>query len=330
MALQRKSSEPRMSAIVQRGYGTADVWQFAEIARPSLQTDRVVVKVHAAGLDRGTWHLMTGVPYAARLAFGLRTPRNPVPGRDVAGVVVEVGDKVTHFQPGDAVYGIAEGSFAEYASALPDKLSMKPAQLSFEQAAATPISGLTALNGLVDVGRIGAGQNVLITGASGGVGTYAVQIAKAFGATVTGVASAGKLDFVKGLGADDVIDYDREDFADRAHQFDLILDIGGSPSLSRLRRALTPRGTAVIAGGEDGGRVTGIGRQLRAVALSPFTRQRLAMLVAKERGLDRLNELIVRGELVPAVDRAYPLQDAADAMRHLESGRVRGKLVVTA
>ncbi len=320
----------QMWAIVQHGYGTADVLRFEQINRPSIRANQVVIQVHAAGLDRGTWHLMTGRPYAARLAFGLRSPRNPVPGRDVAGVVIAVGRDVTRFSPGDEVFGIAQGSFAEYAAAREDKLSLKPTGVTFDQAAAVPISGQTALQGLVDVGRIEAGQNVLITGASGGVGTYAVQIAKAYGATVTGVASTTKLDLVRQLGADHVVDYTCEDFADRPEKFDLILDIGGSPSISRLRRALTPRGTVVIAGGEGGGSLTGIGRQLRAVAMSPLVRQRLAMLVAKEnQGLDTLSQLIEDGSLIPVVERTYPLREAADAMRHLDAGQVRGKLVVT-
>ena len=320
----------QMAAIVQDRYGTAEVLRLARIDRPTIRANQVLVQVHAAGLDRGTWHLMTGRPYAARLAVGLRSPRNPVPGRDVAGLVMAVGTEVTRFGPGDAVFGVAEGSFAEYAAARQDKLSLKPSTLTFDQAAAVPVSGLTALQGLVDVGRIQAGQHVLITGASGGVGTYAVQIAKAYGATVTGVASTAKLDLVRGLGTDHVIDYTSEDFADRVQQFDLILDIGGSPSLSRLRRALTPRGTLVIAGGEGGGSITGIGRQLRAVAMSPFIRQRLTMFVAKEHvGLDVLSQLIDDGKVLPAVERTYPLSGAADAMRHLESGQTRGKLVIT-
>ena len=323
----------QMSAIVQHGYGTADVLRFEKIDRPSIRAHQLLIQVHAAGLDRGTWHLMTGRPYAARLAFGLRSPRNPVPGRDVAGVVIAIGQDVTRFSPGDEVFGVAQGSFAEYAAAREDKLSLKPTGIPFVQAAAVPISGQTALQGLVDVGRIEVGQNVLITGASGGVGTYAVQIAKAYGAIVTGVASTAKLDLVRSLGADHVVDYTCEDFADQPEKFDLILDIGGSPSISRLRRALTPRGALVIAGGEGGeggGSLIGIGRQLRAVAMSPLLRQRLAMVVAKEnQGLDILSQLIEDGKLVPVVERTYPLSEAADAMRHLDAGLVRGKLVIT-
>ena len=320
-----------MWAVVQREYGTADVLHIERIDRPVIAADEVLVEVRAAGLDRGTWHLMTGVPYGARLVFGLRAPKNPVPGTDVAGVVAAVGSSITRFRIGDEVYGMGKGSFAQFAAARESKLSLKPSGLTFEQAAAVPVSGLTAQQGLIDVGRLRAGQHVLITGASGGVGTYAVQIAKAHGATVTGVCSTTKVDLVRSLGADHVVDYTCDDFADSDHRYDLILDIAGSASLARLRSVLTKRGTLVIAGGEGGGRVLGIGRQLRAVALSPFVGQRLTMFVAKDHHLplERLTKLIDDGLVVPVVERAYPLAEAADAMRHLEAGRVRGKLVVT-
>jgi len=319
-----------MRAVVQREYGTADVLHVEQIDRPAIAADEVLVEVRAAGLDRGTWHLMTGVPYAARLAFGLRAPRNPVPGIDLAGVVTAVGSSVTRFQPGDEVYGVGKGSFAQFTAALEKKLAVKPSRLTFEQAAAVPVSGLTAQQGLLDVGRLQPGQHVLITGASGGVGTYAVQIAKAHGATVTGVCSTAKVDLVRSLGADHVIDYTRDDFAIGDQRYDLILDIGGSASLRRLRSVLTTRGTLVIAGGEGGGRLLGIGRQLRAVALSPFVRHRLAMFVAKDHHvpLERLTKLIDDGRVHPAVERTYPLAAAADAMRQLEAGRVRGKVVL--
>lgn len=243
-----------MRAIVQDTYGSADVLRLAQIAQPEIADREVLIRVHAAGLDRGTWHLMTGRPYLLRLVFGIRHPKNPVPGRDVAGTVVAVGSAVTRFSPGDEVYGIAPGSFAEYAVAREDKLSGKPANTSFEQAAVVPVSAFTAIQSVCDVGRVESGQKVLITGASGGVGSYAVQIAKAFGAEVTGVCSTSKLDLVRSLGADHVIDYTRDDFADGVHHYDLILDIAGSPAVARLRRALTPTGTAVIVGGEDAGK----------------------------------------------------------------------------
>jgi NADPH:quinone reductase-like Zn-dependent oxidoreductase len=321
----------RMRAIIQTEYGTADVLRPAEIERPAIGADEVLVEVRAAGLDRGTWHLMAGKPYAARLAVGLRAPKNPVPGLDASGLVVEIGKGVTRFQPGDEVFGVSKGSYAEFAAARESKLARKPSNLTFEQAAAVPVSGMTALRGLTDAGRLQAGQKVLIIGASGGVGSHAVQIAKALGAEVTGVCSASKLDLVGSLGADHVIDYNHDDFATGGIRYDLILDTGGDSTLSRLRRALTPRGTLVIVGGEGGDRVTGMGRQLRALALSLFVGQRLTMLAPKEHYtvLERLAALIEAGQLVPAVERTYPLNDMPNAMRHLQEGRARGKLVIT-
>lgn len=325
-------SDQQMRAIVQTEYGTADVLSMGVIDRPVIEAGEVLLEVRAAGLDRGTWHLMAGMPYAVRLmGYGLRAPKTPVPGFDVAGVVLAVGSDVTRFQAGDEVFGIARGSFAEFAAAREDKLVRKPSNLTFEQAAAVAISGLTALQGL-DAGRLEAGQSVLIIGASGGVGTYAVQIAKALGAVVTGVASTGKLDLVRSIGADHVIDYTREDFAGGAQQYDLILDLAGNSSLSRLRRALTPNGTLVIGGGEEGGRwLGGTDRQLRALVLSPFVSQRLTTFASKEHfaGLERLTELIEGGQVVPAIERTYPLSDMPAAMRHLEAGNARGKLVIT-
>jgi NADPH:quinone reductase-like Zn-dependent oxidoreductase len=262
---------------------------------------------------------------------GLRAPKSPVPGLAVAGVVVAVGRKVTRFQPGDEVFGVSKGSFAEFAAAREDKLARKPSKLTFEQAAAVPVSGMTALRGLSDVGRLRAGQKVLVIGASGGVGSYAVQVAKALGAEVTGVCSTSKLDLVRSIGADHVIDYSRDDFADGERQYDLILDIGGNPALARLRRALSPKGTLVIVGGEDGGRWIGMGRQLRALALSPFVGQRLTILGPKEHHtvLERLTELIENGQLLPVIEQTYPLSDMPNAMRQLVAGRARGKLVIT-
>ena len=322
-----------MRAIVQDAYGATDVLRLAEIDMPDIAASEVLVKVRAAGLDRGTWHLMTGQPYLMRLiGFGFRRPKNPVSGLDVAGTVVAVGSEVTRFKPGDEVFGIARGSFAEYAAAREDKLAHKPANLSFEQAAVVPISGSTALQGLRDAGHVQAGQKVLVIGASGGVGTYAVQLAKAFGAHVTGVCSTAKVDLVRSLGADDVIDYTRADFADGSRRYDLILDVGGNSPLSRLRRALTPTGTLVIVGGEEGGKLTGgFDRQLRASVLSLFVRQRLTMLVSKEHHsyLDALRPLIEVGHVTPAIDQSYPLAEAPAAMRRLEAGHVRGKIAIT-
>jgi NADPH:quinone reductase-like Zn-dependent oxidoreductase len=320
-----------MRAVLHDRYGTAEVLRLGRVPRPVIGDHDVLVKVRAAGLDRGTEHLITGKPYAMRLAFGMRRPRNPVPGRDVAGVVVDVGAAVTRFAVGDEVYGVAPGSFAEYAVARESRLARKPAKLSFTQAAVVPVSAATALRALVDVGRVQAGQSVLVIGASGGVGSYAVQLAKAFGAEVTGVCSTAKADLVASLGADHVIDYTRDDFADGSRRYDLVLDIAGNPSLKRLRRALRPRGTAVFVGGENAGVLIGMGRQLRGVLLSLFVKQRLALLVSKESASDyeRLTDLIEAGRLVPIIDRTYPLENAPLAVRQLEAGHVRGKVAIT-
>jgi NADPH:quinone reductase-like Zn-dependent oxidoreductase len=320
-----------MRAVVQDRYGSSEVLRLARVARPVLGDNQVLLHVNAAGLDRGTEHLMTGKPYVARLFVGLRKPKNPIPGRDAAGTVAAVGSSVSRFAIGDEVYGVAPGSFAEYAVAPEGKLARKPENLSFAQAAAIPVSAGTALQALVDAGRVQAGQSVLVVGASGGVGTYAVQLAKAFGAEVTGVSSTAKVDLVKSLGADHVIDYTRDDFADGTRRYDLVLDIGGSTPVRRLRRALRPRGTLVFVGGENSGNLTGLGRQLRGALVSPFLRQRLVLLVAKERAadLERLTGLIEDGKVIPSVDRSYPLDEAPDAMRLLEKGQVRGKVVIT-
>jgi NADPH:quinone reductase-like Zn-dependent oxidoreductase len=322
-----------VKAIVQDVYGSPDVLELREIDQPVVGEGDVLVRVHAAGVDPGVWHLMTGLPYLVRMmGVGLRAPRVRVRGMAVAGRVEAVGKTVTDFQPGDLVFGTCDGSFAEYASARPDKLAAKPANLSFEQAAAVPISAVTALQGVRDTGRVQRGQKVLIIGAGGGVGTYAVQIAKALGAHVTGLCSASKQDLVRSIGADDVIDYTRDDLADRARQYDLVLVTAGRRSLSRLRRVLTRRGTLVIVGGEGGGRwFGGVGRLLGATLLSPFVRQKLRGLISIERKehLESLKELIEAGKVTPVIDRAYPLSQVADAIRYLEKGHARGKIVVT-
>jgi NADPH:quinone reductase-like Zn-dependent oxidoreductase len=322
-----------MRAITQSRYGTVpeDVMRLDRVARPDIGDDEVLIQVRAAGVDRGTWHVMAGQPYLMRLlGFGLRGPRNKVPGLDVAGTVVAVGPAVTRFAVGDEVFGIARGSFAEYAAAREGTLARRPAALSFEQAGAVAVSGLTALQGLRDAGRIKPGQKVLVIGASGGVGSYAVQIARSFGAEVTGVCGTAKADLVRSIGADHVIDYTRADFADGQRHYDLILDIGGNSRLSRLRRALTPRGTLVITGGE-GARWTGVGRQLRALALSALIRQRLTMFVSRHRqaDLDTLRRLIETGQVTPVIGRTYPLTEAPQAVRHLHAGHARGKIVIT-
>ena len=321
-----------MRAIMQERYGTdaTDVLTLEETGTPAIQDDEVLVRVHAAGVDRGTWHLMAGLPYLVRLGIGFRGPRQKVPGLDVAGAVAAVGADVTRFRVGDEVFGIARGSFAEYAAAKADKLVLRPDRLSVEQAGVVAVSGLTALQGLRDAGHVKTGQKVLVIGASGGVGTFAVQIAKAFGAEVTGVSSTSKTDLVTALGADRVIDYTTEDFADGRQRYDLILDTGGNTALARLRRALTPRGTLVIVGGE-GGKWTGIGRQLRALALSPFVSQRLTFFLSKQRqaDLDTLTQLIAAGQVSPVVDRTYALSEAPKALSDLAAGHARGKLAIS-
>jgi NADPH:quinone reductase-like Zn-dependent oxidoreductase len=325
--------ETTMKAVVQDGYGSADVLELRDIDKPEVADDEVLVRVHAAGVDRGVWHLMTGQAYVIRLAgYGIRRPKHRVRGRELAGRVEAIGQAVTRFRPGDEVIGTCEGSFAEYACAREDKLASKPANLTFDQAAAVPISASTALQALRDQGQVHPGQKVLIIGASGGVGTFAVQLAKALGAEVTGVCSTAKVDLVRSIGADHVIDYTREDFADGGQRYDLILDIGGNRSLTHLRRALTRQGTLVLVGGEGGGRwIGGMDRQLRALAISPFVGQRLRMLIAREHyeELQVLTELIEAGKITPVVDRTYTLSEAADAIRYLDEGRARGKVVIT-
>jgi NADPH:quinone reductase-like Zn-dependent oxidoreductase len=322
-----------MRAIVQDTYGSTDVLQLRVIERPQIADNEVLVRVQAAGVGRNVWHAMAGLPYPIRLAgYGLRTPKTAVPGMDVAGIVEGVGEDVTRFAPGDEVFGIGKGALAEYARALEDKLAPKPTSLTWEQAAVVPITGLTALQALRDRGNLQPGQKVLIVGASGGVGTFAVQIAKAFGARVTGVCTTTKVDLVRSIGADHVIDHTRDDFADGTHHYDLIIDIGGNASLRRLRRALTPHGTLVIAGGETDGRwLGGAERQLRAIALSPFVGQKLRMLICSENHQDLLvlTELIEDGKVTPTMDRTYPLDETASAIRHVEQGHARGKVVVS-
>jgi len=325
--------EAAMEAIVQDVYGSTEVLALKDIAKPEVGNKEVLVRVHAAGVDRGAWHLMTGRPYLLRIAgYGLRRPKNPVRGREVAGVVEAIGADVTRFRPGDAVMGIGEGTFAEYARAREDKLVPKPASLTFEQAAAVPISAGTALQAVRDQGKVQPGQKVLVIGASGGVGTFAVQLAKTFGADVTGVASTAKVDLVRSIGADHVIDYTRDDVADGRQHYEVILDIGGNRPLSHLRRALTRQGTLVLVGGESGDRWTGgMGRQVLAVATSAFSRQNMRMFINKERSADLqyLTELIDAGKVTPIIDRTYPLRQTPEAILYLEEGHSRGKIVIT-
>ncbi len=323
-----------MRAIVQDKYGEAGaVLRLAEIGRPSIGDGEVLLRVHAAGVDRGVWHLMAGLPYLLRLAgFGVRAPKTRVRGREVAGRVEAIGKAVTTLHAGDEVFGIAEGTFAEYARARASKLAPKPKNLSFEQAAAVSISALTALQAVRDRGHVQAGQKVLVIGAAGGVGTFAVQISKAFGAAVTGVCSTAKLDVVRSIGADHVIDYTAEDIADGKHRYDVILDTGGNRPLRYLRRALTPRGTLVIVGGETGGRLLGgVERSLRAPMLSLFSSQKMATFICSENAADliALTELVEGGKVTPVIDRTYPLSETAAAIQYLYEGHARGKVVIT-
>jgi NADPH:quinone reductase-like Zn-dependent oxidoreductase len=322
-----------MKAIVQDRYGSADVLEFRDIEVPVAGPEEVLVRVHAAGCGPDVWHLMTGQPYFVRLMPGFYKVRAGVRGRDVAGTVEAVGAKVTGFRSGDEVIGIAEGSFAELAVARPDKLVSKPTGLTFEQAAALPISGLTAVQAIRDVAKVQPGQRVLVIGAGGGVGTLTVQVAKAFGAEVTGVCSTSKMDLVSSVGADHVIDYTREDFADGSRRWDVIVDTAGRRPVRQLRRALTPQGTLAIVGGDGGGRWTGgFFRQiLRAPLLSVFSGQKLRPVVSKENreDLEALTALVEAGKVTPVVGKTYPLADAAEAIRELERGHARGKIVVT-
>ena len=322
-----------MKAIVQDIYGSADVLELRDIDPPVIGDDEVLLQVHAAGVEPGVWHIMTGLPYLVRvMGYGLTKPKYPVRGRDVAGRVEAVGAAVMRFQPGDEVFGTCEGSFAEYAAAREDKLALKPANLSFEQAAVIPISGVTALQALRNKGRVQPGHKVLIIGAGGGVGTFAVQLAKTFGAGVTGVCSTSKVDLVESIGADHIIDYTREDFADGPARYDLIIDTAGNRSLSQLRGALAPDGTLVIVGGEGGGAWVGPADRIVPVALlSPFVKHRLLSLMARERreDLQFLAEMAEAGKFTPALDRTYPLVEASDAVRYVGEGHARGKVVVT-
>jgi len=320
-----------MKAVVRDAYGSVDVLRMRDVAKPVAGEGEVLVRVLAAGVDQGVWHLMAGMPYVMRLAgFGVRAPKNPLLGNDVAGRVEEVGPNADPFRPGDEVFGTCHGSFAECAVARFDRLATKPGNVSFEHAAATPTSGYTALQAVRDHGKVKAGQHVLIIGASGGVGTFAVQIAKARGAEVTGVCGTAKVDLVRSIGADHVIDYTKEDFADGSMRYDVMLDIAGNRSLSQLRRALTPSGTLVIVGGEDAGNWLGVRRQLRATALSPFVHQNLGFFIARQRSddLEELRTLLETGAVEPVVDRTFALDEVPDAMRYLKGGRARGKIVI--
>ena len=321
-----------MRAITQAEYGSSEVLKLATIDRPTIGDDEVLIEVRTAGLDRGVWHLATGLPYLARLmGYGFRKPKQPVPGLDLSGVVDDVGRDVTRFAVGDEVFGIGTGTFAQFAAAKESKLVHKPADVTFEQAGVATISGITALQALTTAGRLTSGQHVLVIGASGGVGSFAVQLAKALGATVTGVASTAKLDAVRALGADRVIDYTERSIDDGTQRYDLIIDAGGANRLSRLRRAPTPKGTLVIVGAETGGRITGgIGRQVRAMMLSPLVGQRLGAMFSHEtlEYIESLAEHLASGAVTPEVGQRFELDQVPDAFVAMEEGRLVGKAAI--
>jgi NADPH:quinone reductase-like Zn-dependent oxidoreductase len=324
-----------MQAIVTDGYGPPERLELRELPRPAVADDGVLVRVRAASVNPADWHILRGLPYFARLTEGLRTPKRRVPGVDAAGTVEAVGPSVTELRPGDEVFGACSGSLAEYACGRERALAPKPSTLTFEQAAAVPLAGVTALQALRDRGRLVAGQRVAINGAAGGVGTFAVQIAKAFGAEVTGVCSTRNVDLVRSLGADRVVDYTSEDFTATGERYDLVLDLVGNRSLPDLRRATAPRGTLIPSGGGDldgnRGKVLGPARlMLRAAATSPFVGQRMPPFLAKVGRDDLLvlRELVDAGKVRPVIDRNYPLPEAPEALRYLEAGHARGKVVI--
>lgn len=323
-----------MRAVVRDRYGEVDELAVRDVALPVLGDGDVLVRVHAAGVDRGALHVMAGEPTLMRVAgFGLRRPKRPGLGTELSGVVDAVGPGTTGFRPGDEVYGVGRETFAEYAVAPSAKLARKPERLSHVQAAVVPTSGTTALQAVRDHGHVEAGQKVLVIGASGGVGSFAVQIARALGAHVTGVASTSKVEFVRSLGAEHVLDYQAGDITEHGDRYDVVLDVGGSRPLSTLRTLLAPRGTLVFVGGEGGGQIIGdLARQIRPALLSRFTPQRFATFwVANPNAADlgTLTTMIDKGLVTPALDRAWPLADVADAMHALERGTVRGKMAIT-
>lgn len=322
-----------MKAVVQVVYGNPEVLQLRDVTKPVAGDGGLLIRVRAAGVDRGVWHLMTGLPYLMRVVgYGLRRPKEPVRGREVAGVVEATGPGVERFRAGDEVFGTCEGSFAEYACAKETKVARKPRSLSFEEAAAVPVSGVTALQAVRDAAQVTVGQKVLILGAGGGVGSFAVQIAKAFGAEVTGVCSSGKAALVQSLGADAVIDYTKTDPAAAGVLYDVILDTAGNRPLPVLRRMLANRGTLVIVGGEGGGKLTGgIERSLAAAIVSLFSRQNLKGLITKENheDLEALAAMIEAGSVKPVLDKVFALAETPDALRYLREGRTMGKVVIT-
>jgi NADPH:quinone reductase-like Zn-dependent oxidoreductase len=320
-----------MKAIVQDRYGGAEALRFDDVARPGVGDDDVLVQVVAAGVDRGALHFMTGRPYLMRLGTGLRTPKVTIPGVSFAGRVEAVGSQVAGFTAGDEVYGAARGTYAEYVAAPQRKVAPKPPQLSFEEAAVLPYAAFAALQAVRDHGRVRSGERVLVVGASGAVGSVAVQVAKADGAEVTGVCGPRDHELAASIGADHVVDYTREDFADGTRTYDVIIDVFGRTPVARLRRALTPRGRLVITGGEGDRWIGGIQRQLGTTLLSPFAGQSLRAFVAKEKTetLQALNDLVAQGKVRPVIGGTYPLMQAADAVTALESGSTSGRIVLT-
>jgi NADPH:quinone reductase-like Zn-dependent oxidoreductase len=322
-----------MKAIAQDVYGAPEVLELRDVPDPVVGEDDVLVRVHAAGVDPGVWHLMTGMPYVVRMSgYGVRAPKTTVLGSDLAGTVEAVGARVKDLRVGDEVFGMANGTFAELARSNQRRLALKPANVSFEEAAAVPTSASAALQALCDKGEVRAGQHVLVIGGAGGVGSFAVQLARAFGAEVTGVCSTPKIDLVRSIGATHVVDYTKTDIARTGRQYDLVIDTAGNRSLSDLRHTLTRRGTLVIVGGEPGGRwLGGTDRQLRALILSWFVRQRLRPMIATERleDLHILQGLLRSRAVVPLIGRTYALSEAPDAIRDLASGHSSGKAVIT-
>ena len=319
-----------MRAIIQEKYGSPAVLEVRDVGRPVVKDDEVLVRVRAAAVNIGDWHLMRGVPYVMRMVFGLRKPRREIPGLDIAGQVEAVGSGVKQFRPGDEVFGWCKGAFAEYACAAEDTLLPKPANLTFEQSAAVGDSALTALAAVRDQGKVQPGQRVLVNGASGGVGTFAIQIAKSFGADVTGVCSTSNVELVRSIGADRVIDYTSEDFTQSEPRYDVMLDLIGNRSLSDCRRALTPRGTYVLVGVRDMGRWLGLSRQFKTLVLSPFVRQRMRVFVVKHNKEDLavLKELVEAVKVAPVIDSRYELGEVPEALRHQGQGHVHGKIVI--
>lgn len=321
-----------MKAIVQNTYGSpGEVLELQDIDEPMVNDDEVLLRVHASAVAGDDWHLMRGLPYVARLDTGLFKPKNRVPGRDVAGCVERVGKNVTQLQSGDEVFGWCNGAFAERVSVSKDAIMLKPANLTLTQAAAIPISALTALQALRDKGRVQPGQRVLVIGASGGVGTFAVQLAKAFGAEVTGVCSTSNVDMVRSLGADRVIDYTKDDCTLSGQPYDLVLDMVGSRSLSDCRRALGPNGTLVMVGGSGGRWFKGTDRWIKAIMLSPFIRQTLSPLIhtSSKDDLATLKDLIEAGKVTPVITEQYPLNRVPEAIGHFQAGHAQGKVVIT-